>query len=194
MMDRIAGVGMKLETCRSDGVVLPFVAVIGRMWWETSLSSRHRHPPPPSPSTAPSTSPWTGPRASSTATRPTLTAATALRPVLGTRDGFQPFPQELAAAWGMRAWIAQDYQRLFDADAPWPQSAEAHRRLRVPMAVALHHPNPQARVDADEPRREVAALKRYGVEIADRVRAPRRAVVWQWYPGVLDGADGAPPR
>jgi hypothetical protein len=95
---------------------------------------------------------------------PGPTPAATLRPGARTRIWFAPFPEELAAAWGMRLGSV-DYRRLFDAAAPWSRAAAAVDVFEYPWQW-LVDPNPAARVEADELRREVAALSGYGLEIA----------------------------
>ena len=138
-------------------------------------------------STPPPTVP-TGPPPSGSASFAPAPSAT-LRPVPGTRVWFKPFPAELAAEWGMPLG-SNDYPRLFDAGAPWSQTAAAIDVFEFPWQW-LDDPNPQARVGTDELRREVAALNGYGTEIAVEYEPLVAKECGSGIEGFWDGADGA---
>lgn len=112
-----------------------------------------------------------------------------LRRVPGTRVWFKPFPAELAAAWGMRLG-SDDYRRLFDTGAPWSQTAAAIDVFEYPWQW-LDDPNPEARVEDDELRREIGALNGYGTEIAIEYEPLVARDCGSGIEGFWDGADGA---
>ena len=83
-----------------------------------------------------------------------------------------------------------DYRRLFDAGAPWSQTAAAIDVFEFPWQW-LDDPNSEARVTADELRREVTALNGYGTEIAIEYEPLVAKVCGSGIEGFWDGADGA---
>lgn len=123
--------------------------------------------------------------AASLAPAPTAT----LRPVAGTSVWFKPFPAELAAVWGMQIG-SDDYRRLFDTGAPWSQAAAAIDVFEYPWQW-LDDPNPEARVEDEELRREIAALNGYGAEIAIEYEPLVARECGAGIEGFWDGAAGA---
>jgi hypothetical protein len=102
---------------------------------------------------------------------------------------FKPFPAELAAAWGMQLG-SDDYRQLFDAGAPWSQVAAAIDVFEYPWQW-LDDPDPEARVEDEELRREIAALNAYGTEIAIEYEPLVARDCGSGIEGFWDGADGA---